>query len=117
MAQLGLVAPTWPKGTYRCRLGADQRPGSRSTVGGQVPAAPKSRPVKLDPMARPMLLVDIDGVPATPFPPEVEVTAVAAFVGERPAAWLDDVMVPEAHAWAQSRIAPTCSSRSITRPG
>jgi hypothetical protein len=46
-------------------------------------------------------------MPMTPFPPEAKVTGIAAFAGERAAAWLDDVMVPEAYAWAEGREAPT----------
>lgn len=46
-------------------------------------------------------------IPDLPFSPEEKVAAIAAFVGERPVAWLDDVMVPEAQVWAGSRIAPT----------
>jgi hypothetical protein len=46
-------------------------------------------------------------MPALPFPPADKVPAIAAFVGERPAAWLDDVVTPEAHAWARGRQAPT----------
>ncbi len=33
--------------------------------------------------------------------------AIAAYVDDRPVAWIDDVIVPEAIAWAQSRSAPT----------
>lgn len=46
-------------------------------------------------------------MPAIPFPPEGKVPAIAAFVGERPATWLDDVVTPEARAWARERPAPT----------
>lgn len=46
-------------------------------------------------------------MPDTPFQPRDKVPAVAMFVGDRPAAWVDDQMVPEAHAWARSRGEPT----------
>lgn len=46
-------------------------------------------------------------MPAIPFPPADKVPAIEAFVGERPAAWLDDVVTPEARAWAGGRTAPT----------
>ncbi len=37
-------------------------------------------------------------MPEIPFPPADKVPAIAAYVGKRAAAWLDDAMVPEAHA-------------------
>lgn len=46
-------------------------------------------------------------MPTIPFQPAEKVPAIAAFVGERPAAWLDDVITPEARAWARERHAPT----------
>jgi hypothetical protein len=46
-------------------------------------------------------------MPAIPFPPAEKVPAIAAFLGERQAAWLDDVVTPEARAWARERSAPT----------
>jgi hypothetical protein len=46
-------------------------------------------------------------MPAIPFPPAEKVPAIAAFVGDRPAAWLDDVVTPEARAWARERPVPT----------
>ncbi|MFP3906943.1 MAG: hypothetical protein ACLFRV_12240 [Acidimicrobiales bacterium] len=46
-------------------------------------------------------------MPAAPFPPAGKVPAIAAYVGERPAAWLDDVVTPEARGWARARKAPT----------
>jgi hypothetical protein len=33
--------------------------------------------------------------------------AVSAYVGDRAAAWIDDVHPPEAHTWASTRSAPT----------
>lgn len=46
-------------------------------------------------------------MPATPFPAEAKVPVIAAYVGRRPAAWLDDVIVREAYVWAEARGAPT----------
>lgn len=46
-------------------------------------------------------------MPDSPFPPADKVPAIATFVGERPAAWLDDIMTPEAQAWARDRQAST----------
>lgn len=42
-------------------------------------------------------------MPAIPFPPHQKVPAIASHVGNRPAAWVDDVVVPEAVAWARAR--------------
>jgi hypothetical protein len=46
-------------------------------------------------------------VPSTRFDPADKVPAVAAYAGERPAAWVDDIVTPEARAWAARRAAPT----------
>ena len=46
-------------------------------------------------------------MPPIPFGPAEKVPAVAAFAGERPAAWVDDSIGPEAHEWASSRGSPT----------
>ena len=46
-------------------------------------------------------------MPPVPFPPAEKVPAIAAYVGDRPAAWVDDVLGPEARAWAGGRTAPT----------
>jgi hypothetical protein len=46
-------------------------------------------------------------LPSSPFEPREKVPAVAAFVGERPAAWVDDVVTDEARAWARERQART----------
>jgi hypothetical protein len=46
-------------------------------------------------------------MPVIPFPPAGKVPAIAAFVGERSTAWLDDVVTPEARAGACERPAPT----------
>lgn len=56
--------------------------------------------IGLDPMPRvPM--------PATPFHPDAKIPAVAAFVGDRAVAWLDDAFGEAAHAWARTRRAAT----------
>ena len=46
-------------------------------------------------------------VPSTRFDPADKVPAVAAYAGERPAAWVVDIVTPEARAWAARRAAPT----------
>jgi hypothetical protein len=46
-------------------------------------------------------------MPTIPFPPAEKVPAIAEFVDQRPAAWLDDVVTPEARAWADRRREPT----------
>ena len=46
-------------------------------------------------------------LPASPFPPAEKVPAIASFVGQRPAAWIDDVVTPQARAWARDRRTPT----------
>ena len=46
-------------------------------------------------------------LPDLPFAPELKVPAVARFTGDRPAAWVDDVVTPEAVAWAAARAVPT----------
>ncbi|MFI5915090.1 hypothetical protein [Dactylosporangium sp. NPDC051541] len=45
--------------------------------------------------------------PPVPFEPELKVPAVAALVGDRPAAWIDDNHTPRGRAWAAGRAAPT----------
>jgi hypothetical protein len=42
-----------------------------------------------------------------PFDPAEKVPAVDAFAGSRAAAWVDDIVTPEARAWAAERTAPT----------
>ncbi len=42
---------------------------------------------------------------------------VSRFVGERATAWVDDQFDPEAHAWAQSRDAPTLLVETDHRVG
>jgi hypothetical protein len=46
-------------------------------------------------------------MPAIPFEPAEKVPAIATFVGDRPVAWLDDVITRQARAWARVRKAPT----------
>jgi hypothetical protein len=45
--------------------------------------------------------------PPKPFDPREKVPPVAAFVRDRPAAWVDDALTPPAHAWAEGRPSPT----------
>lgn len=45
--------------------------------------------------------------PPPPFHPREKVPAIDAFTGDRAAAWLDDLLGPEAREWAASRVAPT----------
>jgi hypothetical protein len=45
--------------------------------------------------------------PPVPFEPELKVPAVAAVVGDRPAAWIDDNHTPRGRRWAAERSAPT----------
>jgi hypothetical protein len=45
--------------------------------------------------------------PPIPFEPSAKVPAIDAFVGSRPAAWVDDVVTPEARLWAGRRRSPT----------
>lgn len=59
-------------------------------------------------------------LPPLPFDPAEKVPAVAAFIGNRPAAWVDDVVTDEARAWAASRPVPTLivpvdSAQGLTR--
>ena len=46
-------------------------------------------------------------MPPIPFPAEDKVPAIAEFVGDRPAAWIDDVVGEAARRWARSRPVPT----------
>lgn len=41
------------------------------------------------------------------FEPSAKVPAIDAFVGERPVAWVDDIVTPEAQEWAEERVSPT----------
>jgi hypothetical protein len=45
--------------------------------------------------------------PPVPFAPELKVPAVAAAVGDRPAAWIDDQHTGAGRRWAAGRAAPT----------
>jgi hypothetical protein len=45
--------------------------------------------------------------PPLPFPPEGKVPAVAALVGDRPVAWIDDNHTDAGRRWAGERAAPT----------
>jgi hypothetical protein len=45
--------------------------------------------------------------PPTPFPPVTKAPSIAAFVGDRSAAWVDDYITDEATEWASQRQAPT----------
>lgn len=56
-------------------------------------------------------------MPSIPFPPRDKVPAVAAYVGERPTAWIDDIVVPEAIEWAEARSAPTLLIQTDHRLG
>jgi hypothetical protein len=60
-------------------------------------------------------------LPPAPFDPAAKVPAVDAFLGSRPAAWLDDIVTPEASLWASMRSQPTLlvevePSEGLTRP-
>ena len=46
-------------------------------------------------------------MPEIPFPARDKVPAIDAYVGDMPVAWLDDVVVDEAVAWASERTAST----------
>ena len=46
-------------------------------------------------------------LPVVPFEPEAKVPAVAAFAGERPLVWLDDLHTEVGRAWAAARDRPT----------
>ena len=46
-------------------------------------------------------------VPPIPFEPEEKVPGVAALAGDRPAAWIDDMITDAAVKWASERAAPT----------
>jgi hypothetical protein len=46
-------------------------------------------------------------LPPIPFEPSAKVPAIAAYAAGRPAAWVDDLLGPEAHAWAATRREPT----------
>jgi hypothetical protein len=45
--------------------------------------------------------------PPVPFEARAKVPAIDAFAAERAVAWVDDMLTPEAHAWASARPFPT----------
>ena len=45
--------------------------------------------------------------PPVPFEPSAKVSAIDAFVGDRPVAWVDDIVTTEARKWARERTAST----------
>lgn len=46
-------------------------------------------------------------MPPIPFPPREKVPAIDTYVGDRAAAWIDDVIVPDARTRASNRERPT----------
>jgi hypothetical protein len=54
--------------------------------------------------AQPLPVVDL---PSVPFAPELKVPAIAAVVGDRPAAWVDDNHTEAGRRWADGRSAST----------
>jgi hypothetical protein len=63
-------------------------------------------------------LVDL---PPIPFEPLEKVPGITALARDRPAAWVDDNITPEAREWAEQRDAPTLlvdveSATGLTRP-
>ncbi len=46
-------------------------------------------------------------VPSVRFDPVEKVPAIDVFAGDRAAAWVDDIVTPEARTWAARRTAPT----------
>jgi len=45
--------------------------------------------------------------PRTPFTADLKVPAIDALAGDRPAAWIDDLLGPAAYDWGARRAAPT----------
>lgn len=45
--------------------------------------------------------------PQVPFSADLKVPAIDALAGDRPAAWIDDMLGPAAYDWAARRVAPT----------
>lgn len=45
--------------------------------------------------------------PRLPFEVSAKVPAIDAFVGDHPAAWVDDIVTPDARRWAEQRASPT----------
>ena len=52
-------------------------------------------------------LVGAVNLPLGQFDPALKVPAVDLLAEQRPLAWIDDVLTPEAWAWAADRISPT----------
>jgi hypothetical protein len=46
-------------------------------------------------------------LPPAPFAPAEKVPAIAAFVADRPAVWIDDLLTPRARQWAHRRSPAT----------
>jgi hypothetical protein len=46
-------------------------------------------------------------LPPAPFAPAQKVPPVAAFVADRPAVWIDDLLTPQARRWADRHSAAT----------
>jgi hypothetical protein len=47
-------------------------------------------------------------LPSGQFDPALKVPAIELAAAGRPLAWIDDLLTPDAWAWAESRPAPTC---------
>jgi hypothetical protein len=59
--------------------------------------------------------------PPVPFHPHEKLSAITRYARRRPLAWMDDALVPEAHARAARRRAPTPlisinPAEGLTRP-
>ena len=59
--------------------------------------------------------------PPVPFDPSEKLPAIIRYAGHRPLVWIDDMLLPEAHAWASGRRAPTLlisadPAEELTRP-
>jgi len=46
-------------------------------------------------------------LPAGRFDPALKVPAIDLVAGDRPLAWIDDMVTPAAYSWAEARAAPT----------
>ncbi len=60
-------------------------------------------------------------LPPIPFEPHEKVPGIAVFAGDRPAAWVDDNVTPEAREWAEQRKPSTLlvavhSAKGLERP-
>lgn len=47
------------------------------------------------------------GFPPIPFHPAEKLAPIIRYAGDRPLAWVDDAIMPAAHAWAAQRGTPT----------